>query len=302
MSGRFEPAWDDFRFVKAIAEAGSLPAAAALLKVNHSTIFRRLNQIEEAVGHRLFERARTGYTPTPAGEKMLEAAGAMEGRVAAFARQVAGAEIAPTGEVRLTTSDTLLVHLLLPIMGEMREALPGIRLDLVVGNASLNLSKRDADVAVRATDDPPEALVGRRIASVAWALYGRRADFAAGAPVDLAAHDFVGMGENLANLAAVRFLKSEVAPERVVCRINTVLGLAEAVEAGIGIAHLPTFIGDRRPLLRRLAPPDGALAAGLWLLTHPDLRQVPRVRAVLDFLHAGLQGCRPLIEGERPAA
>jgi len=302
MADRFDPSWDDFRLVKAVAEAKSLPAAAALLGVNHSTIFRRLNQIEAAVGHALFERLRSGYAPTPAGEKMLLAAAGMEERVAAFARQIAGAEIAPTGEVRITTSDTLLVHLLMPILAEVRAAQPGIRLDIVVANASLNLSKRDADIAIRATDNPPETLVGRRVAEVAWALYGRADMFADGPPDDLGGQDIVTLGENMATLKAVRLIKQMVPPERLAFRINTVMGLAEAIETGLGIGHLPTFIGDGRPALVRLAAPDPSLTEGLWLLTHADLRYVPRVRAVLDILADGLTAARPLLAGHGPAA
>ncbi len=302
MADRFEPSWDDFRLIKAIADNRTLPAAAGRLGINHSTIFRRLNLIEAAVGHPLFERLRAGYVPTPAGERMVQVAGEMEAQVAAFGRQIAGEEIAPAGEVRLTTSDSLLVHLLMPMLGKVRTALPGIRLDIVVANESLNLSKRDADIALRAGGNPPETLVGRRIATVAWALYGRADAFAPGttiAPQMLADHDVVSLGDGFAALAKLRRLVREaVPPERIACRVSTVMGLAEAVEVGIGIGYLPTFIGDARPALRRLALPDPDLADALWLLTHADLRRVPRVRAVLDQLNALLSAQRPLLEGE----
>lgn len=302
MAAPFEPAWDDFRLVKAIADYHTLPAAAGRLGINHSTIFRRLNQIEAAVGHPLFERLRAGYVPTPAGERMVQAASEMEAQVATFGRLLAGEDITPTGEVRITTSDSLLLNLVMPLLSQIRASLPGIRLDLVIGNESLNLSKRDADIAIRATDNPPETLVGRRIASVAWALYGRADAFAPGTTVsaeELAGHDVVSLGDNFAALAVVRQLRDKVPPERLACRLNTVMGLAEAIEAGLGIGHLPAFIGDTRATLTRLSPPDPAFAGDLWLLTHADLRRVPRVRSVLDLLGTLLSAQRPLLEGER---
>jgi molybdate transport repressor ModE-like protein len=294
-------AWDDFRLVKAIADTGALPAAAAKIGVNHSTIFRRLRQIETALGVTLFERHRTGYTLTPAGEEMVKVASLLDENIGAFTRRLAGRDINPSGELRLTTNDTLLIHLLTPLFKRFQEACPDIRLDVAVSNEALNLSKRDADVAIRATDTPPENLVGRRIAAIAWALYGRAADF----PEPHAIHDlaslckrsWVSLGENLAGLKAVQFVQQHVAEENIRYRVNTVLGLAEAVEAGLGIGHLPCFIGDVRPSLARLAPPEPAYAAGLWLLTHADLRHSPRVRAFLDFAANEIGKEKRLLEG-----
>src|SRR4051794_7606522 len=177
-------AWDDFRLVKAIADARGLAGAAERLGVNHSTMFRRLGQIEDALGAALFERHRTGYAPTAAGEEMVALAERMDEDVTAFARKLAGREPSPAGELRVATSDALLVHLLPPLLARFRDRCPDVRLDVVLGNRALNLSKRDADVAARATDGPPETLVGRRVARVAWALYGSAADFPRAGAVD----------------------------------------------------------------------------------------------------------------------
>ena len=293
-------AWDDFRLVKAIAEARGLAGAAADIGVNHSTIFRRLGQLEEALGTKLFERHRSGYAATPAGEEMAALAVRLDADITSFTRRLVGREIAASGELRVTTNDSLLVHLLTPIFARFRAQHPAVQLDVVLANQALNLSKRDADVAIRATDDPPETLVGRRAATIAWALYGRRDEFD-GSSLDLATltttRNWVSLGENLSHVKAVRFLRREVSPEQIVYRVNTVLGLAEAVEAGIGIGHLPCFIGDGRADLVRLAPPVADFSASLWLLTHPDLRQSPRVRVFLDFVSAAIAARRPEIEG-----
>ena len=293
-------AWDDFRLVKAIADSHGLAGAAADMGVNHSTVFRRLGQIEEALGTKLFERHRSGYAPTPAGEEMVALSSRLDVDITTFTRRLVGKEIAASGELRVTTNDSLLIHLLTPIFGRFRRLHPAVQLDVVLTNQALNLSKRDADVAIRATDTPPETLVGRRAATLAWALYGRRSEF--GGPVpeldDLAAtHDWVSLGENLAHVKAAQFVRSHLAPERIAYRVNTVLGLAEAVEAGIGIGHLPCLIGDSSPALRRLSPPNPDFAADLWLLTHPDLRHSPRVRVFLDFVAGEIAIRRAEIEG-----
>lgn len=295
-------AWDDFRLVKAIAEAKGLTGAAVRLGVNHSTLFRRLGQVEQALGERLFERHRTGYAPTTAGEEMLALAVRMGEDVAEFTRKLAGKALSPAGELRVTTSDTLLIHLLTPLFARFRKQCPDVRLDLVLGNQALNLSKRDADVAVRATARPPDTLVGRRVARIAWAVYGRAMDFPQPASIDpegLRQRAWVSPGDRLEALSATRFVAGRARPDRIAYKVNTVLGLAEAVEAGIGIGPLPCFVADARPALVRLAAPDPRFAADLWLLTHPDLRHAARVRVFLDFLAVEIARQRPFIEGER---
>ncbi|CAH1655840.1 LysR family transcriptional regulator [Hyphomicrobiales bacterium] len=297
-------AWDDFRLIKAIADARGLPAAAAQMGVNHSTVFRRLGQIEEALGVKLFERHRAGYALTPAGEEIVAVAERVDADITAVTRKLVGRELAPAGELRVTTNDSLLVHLLTSLFARFREAYPTIQLDIVLTNQALNLSKRDADVAIRATDKPPENLVGRRIANVAWALYGRASDFPdpeTQRNADLATlcnRTWVSLGDNLGSLNVVRFVRTHIAPENVGYKVNTVLGLAEAIEAGLGIGHLPCFIADARPSLVRLQPPDKQFEAQLWLLTHPDLRHNARVRALMDFLAAEMSQCRRYMEGE----
>jgi DNA-binding transcriptional LysR family regulator len=293
--------WDDFRLIKMIAEARSLPAAADRLGVNHSTVFRRLKQIEDALGAAIFEKHRTGYTLTAAGEEVAALAGRIGDDVDGVMRKLAGREVTPAGELRVTTNDTLLVHLLTPLFAAFRRQCGDVQLDILLSNQSLNLSKRDADVAIRATDNPPETLVGRRAARIVWALYGR-ADEAPGEggadTIDLLTRNWVSLGEQLGAFKMVKWVRAHIPPERIVYKINTVLGLAEAVEEGVGIGYLPCFIGDVRPALKRLAPPNPDYGADLWLLTHPDLRHAPRVRIFLDFLAAEIAKRRKFIEGE----
>lgn len=300
MQGAKPLAWDDLRLVKVIAEARNLPAAAALIGINHSTAFRRLKQIEETLGLALFEKHRSGYTLTAAGEEIAALAARVDEDVAAVTRKLAGQDVVPSGELRIATNDSLLIDLLTPLFAAFRKRYPGVRLDILISNQALNLAKRDADVAIRATDNPPENLIGRRAARIAWALYGRVGDFPDGIPPEPAIFkekNWVSIGEQLGGLKVVKWIAANIAPERVAYKVNTVLGLAEAVEAGAGIGYLPCFIGDARPSLMRLAPPEPEFGSDLWLLTHPDLRHSARVRVFLDFLAAQIAMRRSFIDG-----
>ncbi|WP_156421311.1 LysR family transcriptional regulator [Aureimonas sp. AU40] len=291
MAGFETLSWDDFRLIRAVAETRTLPAAAEKLGTAHSTVFRRLRSIETALGCALFERNKAQLAPTVAGEEIAALAVRMGEEVDAVAVRLAGREPLPSGEVRVTTNDSLLVHLLTPIFASFLAACPAVRLDIALGNSALNLSKRDADVAIRATDNPPPNLVGRKAARIAWALYG------AGEEGE-GPRRWVTLGDAMGGMRVVRHVMSEAGAEGVGYRVNSVLGMAEAVEAGLGVGYLPCFVGDRRTGLRRLAEPDERFATDLWLLTHADLRQVPRVRALLDHLAEGVAHERPLIEGE----
>jgi DNA-binding transcriptional LysR family regulator len=185
------------------------------------------------------------------------------------------------------------------LFAAFRRAYPEIVLDVVVSNTALNLSKRDADVALRATDRPPDALIGRRVAGIAWAVFGAasRADTVSDPIAEARHYDWIGFGDNLANMKVAKWLREHAGTERIVYKVNTVLGMAEAAAAGIGLAMLPCFIGGMTPGLARLSATDPELETGLWLLTHADLRQTARVRAFMDFAGVEIGKRRRAIEG-----
>jgi DNA-binding transcriptional LysR family regulator len=290
--------WDDFRYVKAIADSRSLAGAAEMLGVNHSTVFRRLGQIEQHLGSRLFERGRGGYALTACGEQMVELAGRMGEDILVFERRVTGQDLRPSGELRVTASDTILLHLLTDVLIGFRRAYPEIVLDVVVSNQRLNLSKRDADVALRATYHNPDPLAGRKVARIAWAVFGPH-DLAA-KPFDLAIdgkrHDWIAFVDSSSIAKAVKWLKDHVDERRIVYKVNTMMGLAEAAAGGMGIAVLPCYVGAAVPGLAQLSPPLPELEGELWLMTHPDLRNTARVRAFLDYCTDEIAQRRNIIE------
>jgi len=295
--------WDDLRFFLAIARGGSLAAAARRLGVTHSTVFRRLNGFEASLGVRLFERRRDGYMTTPEGAEMLARAGRIEEEILGLDRRLGGRDLRLAGSVRLTAPDTVALGLLPPHLARFREAYPDIALEIAVSNLMFSISRREADVAIRPTTRLVGDMVGRKVAGVAFAVYGAEGYLAArGAPAgpqDLPSHDLVGPDESLAGIGASAWLRRHAGRADYVCRCDSLLAQVRAVAAGMGLGVLPCFLGDREPGLRRVLPPDPAMGSELWLFTHEDLRRTARIRAFLDFMAEALGAERDLLEGRR---
>lgn len=290
---------DDLRLLRAIAETGSLTGAARVLGVDHSTAFRRLGAIEQRLGVHVFERARDGYTPTLIGEAAVASAAHILDELGELERRLAGEDARPVGVVRITTTDTL-IELTAPIFAVLRVAHPQIAIELVVANSFLTLTKRDADIALRPVAAAPKQLVGRRLAALATAPYaspGYLSQSRARGATELAAHAWLGFDDSLGHLRSARWLETHVAKERIVYRSDSLLALRAAARAGIGVAALPCYLGDVDAGLQRVQPPLEEMEVSLWLLTHPDLARVARVRTVLDALAAQLGERRELIEG-----
>lgn len=292
--------WDDLRYVLAVGRHGTLAAAGRALGVNHSTVFRRLGLIETRLGVRLFERHTDGCTPTPAGEEALELAERLEGDIDGLERHLAGRDTRPSGTVRVTTTDTLLDAALGPAFAAFCDKHPEIDLEVVLENRFLSLSKRDADVAIRPSTSPADTLVGRRICTIATAVYAAESYLAGAAEIDdLARHDWVAPDDSLVHLAAARWLRTALPSVKPRFRANTLLGVETAVRAGVGLGALPCFMGDAAPELRRVRPPLEELSSELWLLTHRDLRHVARVRVFLDFMDVELRRMGAAFEGRQ---
>lgn len=286
----------DLRLALAVGEAGTLLGGARKLGIDHSTAFRRLNALEQELGVRLFERARDGYAPTPAGEAMIAAAARVDEEIVGLERKLAGADLRPSGLVRVTIADTG-VDLLTPIFAAFRAAHPQIALEIVVTNTFFTLSRRDADVAIRPSVDAPEDLIAHRTATIATALYAARGYLASRARRALAEHEWIGPDDSLSHLGSARWLRQHIPPERITYRANSLIALLAAARAGLGLAALPCFLGDGDRELVRVKAPIAEMATALWVLIHPDLRRTARVRAFVGFAVPELNRLRPLLEG-----
>jgi len=296
--------WDDLRIVQAVGKSGALASAAAMLGVNISTIARRLTRMEETLGAALFDRRRTGYLVTREGQEIMTLAERVELDVVSVVRRVSGSVQNHVGSLRITTSDSILLHFLTPIIADFQALNVGIKIEVIVGNSALNLARGESDIAIRATEKPPENLFGRKIATIAWAPYANSSyeiwpDMRS--PFD---HQWVSYAGQLTDLKAFRFLEEHVRADNIIYRTDSVAGAATAIAAGMGVGYLPCMLGDLSPDLVRLGPVEPQLDDELWLLTHPDIRKSGRICAFMTHCTEAIGKRRSLIEGydeESPA-
>ncbi len=289
--------WDDYRLFLAIARAGTLSGAARLLGVTHSTVFRRLGGFEDHLGVRLFERLPSGYVLTAAGEAMQQATARIDDEIAAIRRQVTGQDQRPSGTIRITTTDLLAVGVLPRHVAAFRAEWPGIEIEVVVADTVLDLTRREADVALRIGNPAQETLVGRQVGRLAFAVYGAAAPRARGLD-DPADGDWIGYGSAHGPLS--RSLARWWPQMRQVYRTNSIIAAHAAAQAGIGLAALPCVVADCDSALVRAASLPEDFMLDLWLLTHEDLRQTARIRIFLDFMAAALATDADLLEGRCP--
>lgn len=281
--------WDDLRFFLAVDRNGSIASAARALRTSHSTVLRRLASLEKKLGAHLFERQSGSYVMTRAGERLREQLSGVAEQIEGAQRQMSGLDTRPSGTLRVTSTDTLIQGLLMPYVAEFRAKHAGIQLQIVVNNVFFSLTKREADVAIRPSNRPPENLLGRRIGRIQTALYASRAYWKAHRKAQADEYDWVVPDESLGHLAQAKWASERVPAQRIAASVDSLLGMVSAVRAGLGVGMLLTMLGDADDQLVRIAEPEASLDTEVWILTHPDLKHVPRVRLFTDFMHARLR-------------
>lgn len=279
---------NDLRLVAWIGETGSLSGAARRMGVNHATVFRRLNQLESDIGVRLFERRGGRYHATAAGEELMRAGASMDGIATEALLRVAGSDLRPSGLVRISTTDTLALTVLPPILALCRRQYPQIRLTLEVNNQAANLSRRDADIAVRPTSAPPEHLIGKEIAPLLFCVYGAPGYLEQAPERPLAEHAWIALDEAYSGQRSVRWLEAFKPLDQVGYRASSFGLVHQACVHGLGLAVLPCILGDASGALKRVGEPVAECASALWLLIHPDLRDTVRIKAVFQLLQSEL--------------
>lgn len=289
--------WDDIRYFLSVSRTGSIRGAAVQLGVNHSTVSRRIGQLEKQLNVRLFDKLPTGYVITPAGEEIIGFAYQIEEQSNAMERQIYGRDTELSGNLRVTLTEALATHLLMPDFEKFSQTYPGIHLEIVISDDEFSLSKREADVAIRVTNSsPPEHLIGRRVLSYAKCIYASREYFKRhdieNNPSSL---NWIGWDDDIPFPSWIK--NSEYPTSSIKHQVSHIIVQLAAAKAGLGISILPCFIADPEPSLQRLPNAKVNLDRDIWLLTHHDLRQTARVRVFTEFMADAIRAHSDILKG-----
>jgi DNA-binding transcriptional LysR family regulator len=277
--------WNSMKIFLAIAEHGNLMAASKGLNLSHSTVFRRLNDLEENAGSYLFDRTEGKYELTELGEELIQLAKPVANTFDDIERHIIGKDMNPQGTVKITTPTGFAYSHLPSYLEQFNQLHPDIKLEVLVSDQEVNMRNRHADIALRVTSAPPEFFVGRQIKEIKWAVYASKKYLNKyGKPdelKDLSPHLFIGAAGLLKNMEAFTWLdkKHEV---NIVCRSDDLVTMSHMAETGMGLVILPDDLKTSK--IERLFTFKPAKPNKLWILTHPDLRKVERIKIVMKFL------------------
>jgi len=291
--------WDDVRFFLAVARTGSLSGAARALGVGHVTVGRRITLLEKRLGVTLMNRTPDGFATTAAGAAILRQCAAMESAAMDLERVVAGHDSLVTGSVRVTTTETLAYQLVAPAIAALHETHAALRVDLITGVRSLDIARREADLAVRFARPSASDLVCRKLGEVGFSLYASKRYLAsAGIPK---------RGQGLAGLDLITFTGAPAATSpffmgealegaRVVLRCDNPLIQVRAAASNVGIVEAACFLGDSSPGLVRVWPDEAPARRVVWLIVHQDMRRAARINAVSGMIIEAFRRQRRILE------
>ncbi len=292
--------WDDVRLFLELVRSGSARGAASALGISHSTIVRRVERLESQLGTRLFDRDYTGYQPTAAGETLMTSALAVEDAILTAGRKLDGSDASLSGEIRVTTGDVLLEYLLMPDIVSFTELYPDIELTMLLSYDLFDLSRREADIAIRFHQNgrqPPDDLVGRKV------ITGRNCYYAS--QTYLERHDpwstrttarWIGWDEPELFPAWVR--RSPFPNVPAVGTFNSAVSQIAGVRAGLGMVTLPCFVGDSLADVIRIPGCEPYDNYDIWMLWHPDFREAARHRRFREHMGIAFERERDRLLGE----
>lgn len=289
--------WDDVRYFLALARLGSLSAASRSLDVEHSTVARRVEALERALGLRLFDRLPRGWTLTTEGEALVVQAKGLEDQAIAFSRAALGvASLA--GTVRISAPPMTASHFLAPRLATLREAWPDIDLELIGESRDADLAHGEAELALRLARPTAAGLAARALGRMGSGLYASPAH-AVRPPQEWV---FLGYDRSLGQVAQHTWLEGIADGRRFVLRSNELAVLYQACRAGLGIALLPHFLARSDTALVAVPCDNAPPPRSLWLVVHPDVRRSPRVRAVADSLAEIIAAAAAVLDPQGPGS
>jgi DNA-binding transcriptional LysR family regulator len=287
--------WDDLRLFLAVARSGSISSGARQLDLQHSTVSRRMRKLEQDLGVRLFDKVQSGYALTTAGENLMQAAGRMEREVLLVDGVLAGEDLKPAGPLRVTAIDNMATTVLMPMFTGFSRRYPEVTLHLMVSNSDASLAQREADVAIRLSNTPPDTLIGKRVVTVSSAIYGSP-EYIEQVRNDGGEPEWLGVECCVFHKSWTRQACGGH-PHRFY--VDDTLLTQAALREGMGVSILPCFMGDPDPALARFAEPQPEWDLGLWILLHPDLKRTARVLAFRDHMMEAIQAQSDLFAGRQ---
>ncbi len=297
--------WDDLRYVLALAEGGSLARAARKLKVDHTTVGRRIEALEADLDIRLFARTTSGYVLTRDAEELLPDIRRIESNVLAFERSCQAGDRRLRGTIRVTGSEALGSRYVAPRLVRFTRQHPDISLEFITGIRAFDLARREADVAIRLFRSEDEYLIVKRAADLGFSLYASE-EYLHRRPVpqkgaELSDHDLINLQVPGPSPNEGTWLEELGHSARIALTTNSTSVALNAAVGGVGIALLPRIFADAEPTLRRIPMPNEPTRP-VWLTVHKDLRRAPRIRALLDFLTEMFRVDAALLRDGYPAA
>lgn len=287
------PTWDDYRFFLAVAETGSLSAAARRLHVTQPTVGRRITELEKRLRARLFDRVSHGYALTATGESILSQVRGLDQSVLNIEQKISGQDESLSGRIVLTTTEGLAACWLAPRLIDFNARHPGVDIELLIGLSPLNLLRREADIALRIGNPQSDQLVGRTVARVHFGLYASESYLETCACprqlADLRRHKIIESVGELADLKQAEALRAYANGAQSPLRSNNAIAQMALLRAGFGIVPLPCYMAAGQSGIVRVLAKEFDLRLDLWLLTHRDLRRTRRIRALLEFLTGAIQ-------------
>jgi DNA-binding transcriptional LysR family regulator len=293
--------WNDLRYFLAVHRERTLAGAARLLRVQHSTVGRRLEILEGALGASLFTRTPDGFVLTPVGAEILKFAEEAERALILVERHARASDERIDGVVRLTASE-VFSPFLVRRLAVLRARYPNLVVEILSGNRSFDLGRGEADLALRIAPTTQMELTCKHVGDVGWSMYASEAYIARrGLPAsatDLAGHEIIGFDESLAQVPGALWLSDHAAGAQLIFRGNSIIAVLNAALVGMGIAIVPCFLAEVEPTLRRLVP-EVLGSREIWLVFHPDVGRIARVRCVIDFVTEAIREAAMLLRGGR---
>jgi DNA-binding transcriptional LysR family regulator len=282
--------WEDLKYFMALAKERRLQRAAKLIKSNHSTVYRRINNFEAKFDVKLFESTPMGYFLTPAGEELYRKLEGLEEKMDTVFSSIQGLENELKGRILITTTPSIAQTFLPPIIKTFKKKWPELLVDLKVSNQFYNLSKREADIAIRPASEVPLHLIGRNLGELNFGIYASKKYLNTAVVGDdfideINKHHFIALDESLEHLKSKQWLDSKLEDDSKVYKVDDLTIMAEMCNAGVGLALLPHYFTKNYKGLELVYQPKEFVGSHIWILTHKNMSKVPKVKTCTDFLY-----------------